>query len=733
MNEAKLSIKCKLTEVDKLLDRGEGDDEILEQVEELENFISYDEIKKAVWEYGINKSSGPNGFTFEFFQKYWKTMGQDIVAAVTEFFSTGKFPHGCNSTFIALIPKIHDAKIIKDFRPISLIGSIYKIIAKILANHLSLVIPNLINEVQIAFVPNRQILDGPFILNELISWCNIRREFFHGADKVDRKIVWVRWEKVLVSKSNGGLSVSSLYATSGLFFSNGYGDLSLTVLPSGLVSLKQFMELKETRCFSKKDQRSGSICQELVREFAVFKSKDIWHGDSALKMTHSRLFALELKKDIIVAEKMSNAYLNLSFLRLPRSGIEDEKYKNLVSVTSDVLFPQMHDRWSWPLNASGDFTIRLPTRFNLSSRGLEIHSILCPLCNVVVETTSHIFFSCSLSRYIMHTICRWWELDISSFNSYVEWFNWLSIARIAKREKEILEGIFGELVVGDLVGELVVGDLIVGDLMVGELILFGSTSKSLRSENRWLDLMMDEYEWGNCSNVQKQIVGFWMREAMYEKLRHLYHHHEDDKQGGGILELRSFTCIRVLEKTTSRDEEFDEAVIKKPTSFNLERKNIKLVNSCFPDQQKRVSRLINSKEERLEATKISDRKRSRDEFEAVDLLKKPLSSFNLERNNIKVNSEKASFPDEQTRLRLINSKGTMEGLRQQGANTYNYLLQGYLKNKFYDYVKMILHRMEEKDHYLYETTLSMLRASVAAGSLDATLSKLINKQSLYVS
>ncbi|GKA39065.1 hypothetical protein Tco_0731616 [Tanacetum coccineum] len=91
----------------------------------------------------------------------------------------------------------------------------------------------------------------------------------------------------------------------------------------------------------------------------------------------------------------------------------------------------------------------------------------------------------------MHKVCRWWELDISSFNSYVEWFNWLSNARIAKRKKEILEGIFGELVVGelvvgdlvgelvvgelvvgDLVGELVVGELIVGELMVGELMFF---------------------------------------------------------------------------------------------------------------------------------------------------------------------------------------------------------------------------------------------------------------------
>nr|GEY06852.1 hypothetical protein [Tanacetum cinerariifolium] len=118
--------------------------------------------------------------------------------------------------------------------------------------------------------------------------------------------------------------------------------------------------------------------KELVREFTALKSKgidsvsfikrklrngentlfweDIWLGDSALKMTHPRLFALDLKKDITVAEKMGNASLNLSFRRLPRSGIKDEQYMNLVFITSDVILPQMHDRWSWSLNASGDFT-----------------------------------------------------------------------------------------------------------------------------------------------------------------------------------------------------------------------------------------------------------------------------------------------------------------------------------------------------------------------------------------
>ena len=51
----------------------------------------------------------------------------------------------------------------------------YKIIAKILVNRLSFVISSLISDVQSAFVSNRQILGGPFILNELLSWCKHKK------------------------------------------------------------------------------------------------------------------------------------------------------------------------------------------------------------------------------------------------------------------------------------------------------------------------------------------------------------------------------------------------------------------------------------------------------------------------------------------------------------------------------------------------------------------------------
>ncbi|GJR57763.1 hypothetical protein Tco_1499925 [Tanacetum coccineum] len=77
------------------------------------------EIKKAVWDCGRDKSPGPNGFTFEFIRKFWEVIGGDVCRVVKCFFRSGSFPKGCNPSFIALIPKVNDAKFVKDFRLIN--------------------------------------------------------------------------------------------------------------------------------------------------------------------------------------------------------------------------------------------------------------------------------------------------------------------------------------------------------------------------------------------------------------------------------------------------------------------------------------------------------------------------------------------------------------------------------------------------------------------------------------
>ncbi|GKC30851.1 RNA-directed DNA polymerase, eukaryota [Tanacetum coccineum] len=165
------------------------------QVDDLERGVSHDEIRSAVWDCGDNKSPGPDGFTFEFFKKYWRFIGPDFCEAVEHFFKYGSFSKGCNSSFIALIPKVMDAKFVNDYRPISLIGSVYKVVTKILANRLATVIAGLVSDTQSAFVADRQILDGPFILNEVLDWCkrkNKQAMFF----KVDFAKAYdsVRWD-----------------------------------------------------------------------------------------------------------------------------------------------------------------------------------------------------------------------------------------------------------------------------------------------------------------------------------------------------------------------------------------------------------------------------------------------------------------------------------------------------------------------------------------------------------
>jgi hypothetical protein len=74
-----------------------------------------------------------------------------------------------NSSFISLIPKIHRAKEIKDFRPISLVGGVYKIIGKVLANGMRRVMDRIISKPQNAFVKRRQILDLVLIANDCLD------------------------------------------------------------------------------------------------------------------------------------------------------------------------------------------------------------------------------------------------------------------------------------------------------------------------------------------------------------------------------------------------------------------------------------------------------------------------------------------------------------------------------------------------------------------------------------
>ncbi|XP_057418079.1 uncharacterized protein LOC130712263 [Lotus japonicus] len=126
------------------------------------------EIKAAVWDCDGNKSPGPDGYNFKFIKEFWDLLQFDVKRLVDDFSVNGRWPRGTNSSFITLIPKVDSPQNLNEFRPISLVGCLYKIITKLLAARLKLVLHKVIAENQSAFLGGRNMFDSVVIANEVL-------------------------------------------------------------------------------------------------------------------------------------------------------------------------------------------------------------------------------------------------------------------------------------------------------------------------------------------------------------------------------------------------------------------------------------------------------------------------------------------------------------------------------------------------------------------------------------
>lgn len=120
------------------------------------------QIIVAVEEGCAFEAPSQDGFNLAFVKKACNIIiKRDVFLFFQEFYNNGKLPRSISSTLVSLIPKVEGALSFKEFRPINMVGWLYKLLAKVLENRFKRALPSFVGETQVAFICGRHInFDG---------------------------------------------------------------------------------------------------------------------------------------------------------------------------------------------------------------------------------------------------------------------------------------------------------------------------------------------------------------------------------------------------------------------------------------------------------------------------------------------------------------------------------------------------------------------------------------------
>jgi hypothetical protein len=136
-------------------------------LEELDSRFSEEEIWETIEQLPSDKATGPDGFTGRFYKICWPIIKEDVLAVLSAVWSRN-FAHfdRVNTTYVTVIPKKEGAVEVKDFRPISLVHSIAKIVTKLLANRLAPNLQDMVSARQSALIKGRFIQDNFMLVQQ---------------------------------------------------------------------------------------------------------------------------------------------------------------------------------------------------------------------------------------------------------------------------------------------------------------------------------------------------------------------------------------------------------------------------------------------------------------------------------------------------------------------------------------------------------------------------------------
>ncbi len=171
------------------------------------------EVETALRQMAPQTAPGPDGLPPVFYQSHWHLIGNDVIRGVLSSLNSGKLVCSINHTNITLIPKVKNPEKVSEFRPISLCNVLYKIISKVVANRLKMILPHMISETQSAFVPGRLITDNILVAFETLHHMQTTRHGRQGhmALKLDMCKAYDRVEWAFLASLMGKMGFNTKF------------------------------------------------------------------------------------------------------------------------------------------------------------------------------------------------------------------------------------------------------------------------------------------------------------------------------------------------------------------------------------------------------------------------------------------------------------------------------------------------------------------------------------------
>ena len=142
------------------------------QKEHCELKVSIHECAKALKELKNGKSPGIDGIPADFYKFFWLDVQNYVVESINYSFTSGKMSTSQRLAVITLLPKKDkDRLLLKNWRPVSLLSTDYKLITKMLAMKLSSVLSDLIHHDQTAYIKGRYIGENIRTIDNAIEYC----------------------------------------------------------------------------------------------------------------------------------------------------------------------------------------------------------------------------------------------------------------------------------------------------------------------------------------------------------------------------------------------------------------------------------------------------------------------------------------------------------------------------------------------------------------------------------